>query len=108
VNQTFDVILRNGTIVTHQKTFKADIGIKDQKISAIEPTISDDIKATKEIDATGLHILPGMIDSHVHFNDPGRTEWEGLATGTRSLAAGGVTGAIYWYIARDQSVSVKN
>jgi len=45
----------------------------------------------EEIDATGLTILPGLIDVHVHFNEPGRTDWEGAATGSRALAAGGGT-----------------
>ena len=45
------------------------------------------------IDATGLHIFPGLIDPHVHFNEPGRAHWEGIATGSRALAAGGGTTA---------------
>ena len=45
--------------------------------------------AVEEIDATGLHVFPGILDAHVHFNEPGRTEWEGLATGSAALAAGG-------------------
>src|SRR5215471_10364524 len=44
-----------------------------------------------EIDARGLTLLPGLIDVHVHFNEPGRTDWEGAATGSRALAAGGGT-----------------
>lgn len=47
--------------------------------------------AREEIDATGLLVLPGAIDAHVHFNEPGRTEWEGWATGSRAAVAGGVT-----------------
>ena len=43
------------------------------------------------IDATGVHIFPGVIDSHVHFNEPGRADWEGFATGSSALAAGGGT-----------------
>ena len=45
--------------------------------------------ARETIDASGLHIFPGVIDSHVHFNEPGRTDWEGIETGSRALAAGG-------------------
>jgi allantoinase len=41
--------------------------------------------------ATGYHVFPGLIDAHVHFNEPGRAEWEGFATGTRALAMGGIT-----------------
>jgi allantoinase len=47
--------------------------------------------AREEIDATGLIVMPGVIDAHVHFNEPGRTEWEGWATGSRAAVAGGVT-----------------
>jgi allantoinase len=47
--------------------------------------------AVEEIDATGLHIFPGVIDPHVHFNEPGRTDWEGFAAGSAALAAGGGT-----------------
>jgi allantoinase len=62
------------------------IGIADGKIAALA-----DGSAREEIDASGLLVLPGVIDAHVHFNDPGRTEWEGLATGSRACAAGGTT-----------------
>ena len=47
--------------------------------------------AREAIDASGLLVLPGVVDAHVHFNEPGRTEWEGWATGSRAAAAGGVT-----------------
>jgi allantoinase len=47
--------------------------------------------AAEEIDARGLHVFPGLIDVHLHFNQPGRTDWEGAATGSRALAAGGGT-----------------
>ena len=43
------------------------------------------------LDASGLHVLPGVVDAHVHFNEPGRTDWEGFLTGTTAAAAGGVT-----------------
>ena len=62
------------------------IGIADGKIATFT-----EAPAREEIDATGLLVLPGVIDSHVHFNEPGRTEWEGLATGSRACAAGGTT-----------------
>lgn len=89
--EEYDIIIRNGKIVTHESIFKADIGIKGQKIIEINEQISIDKRSNKVIDASGLYILPGLIDTHVHFNEPGRVEWEGLATGSRSLAAGGVT-----------------
>ena len=43
------------------------------------------------LDASGLHVLPGVVDAHVHFNEPGRTDWEGFLTGSTAAAAGGVT-----------------
>lgn len=66
-----------------------DVAISDGKIAAIEPDFRG--SAHKTIDATGLHILPGLIDSHVHFNEPGRAHWEGFETGSSALAAGGGT-----------------
>ncbi len=65
-----------------------DIAIEDGKIVAIGPELPG---AADEIDARGLHVFPGLIDVHLHFNEPGRTEWEGAATGSRALAAGGGT-----------------
>src|SRR5918995_3435478 len=66
----------------------ADVAIEDGAIAAIGPELE---ASGEELDARGLHVLPGAIDAHVHFNEPGRTDWEGFATGTRALAAGGVT-----------------
>jgi allantoinase len=64
------------------------IAIEDGKIAAIAPELPG---SAQEVDARGLHIFPGLIDAHLHFNEPGRTEWEGAATGSRALAAGGGT-----------------
>jgi allantoinase len=85
----FELILRGGTVVTHEGVAVADVGIADGKIVAIGGTRGG--AAREEIVAEGLHIFPGVIDSHVHFNDPGRAEWEGIETGSRALAAGGGT-----------------
>src|SRR4051812_33876309 len=85
----YDLIIRNGTLVTPEGIAPGDITIAEQQIAAIGPALDGSSRA--EIDATGLHIFPGLIDAHVHFNEPGRTEWEGFATGTRALAAGGAT-----------------
>ena len=75
----FDLIVRS----------EQDIGISEGKIVALGPNLSG--AATSEIDASKLSIFPGVIDSHVHFNEPGRTEWEGFETGSRAAAAGGTT-----------------
>ncbi|WP_066290873.1 allantoinase [Bacillus sp. FJAT-29937] len=85
----YDLIIKNGQIVTVDSVVQGDIAIKDGKIISAGKSIEG--TAAKEINAEGLHILPGLIDTHVHFNEPGRAEWEGLETGSRSLAAGGVT-----------------
>src|ERR1043166_2567649 len=68
---------------------KNDLGISNGKFVAVGPDLSG--SAREEIDATRLTILPGVIDSHVHFNEPGRGDWEGFATGSRAAAAGGTT-----------------
>src|SRR5579863_1285175 len=85
----YDLIIRNGTLVTPEGISQADIAIADERIVAIAPALVGSSK--QHIDATSLHIFPGVIDAHVHFNEPGRSEWEGFATGTRALAAGGAT-----------------
>ncbi|MGN7388728.1 allantoinase [Sporosarcina sp. SAFN-015] len=86
---TYDLIIRNGKIVTADSIVQGDIAITDGKIQEVGQSIQG--SADRVIDAEGLHVLPGLIDTHVHFNEPGRTEWEGIATGSRSLAAGGAT-----------------
>jgi len=65
-----------------------DLVVEDGRIAAIGTELS---AAGEEIDARGLAILPGLIDVHVHFNQPGRTDWEGASSGSRALAAGGGT-----------------
>ncbi|QFF99196.1 allantoinase [Psychrobacillus glaciei] len=87
----YDLIIRNGNIVTADSIVQGDIAISDGKIKEISVGKTLEATANKEIKADGKHILPGIIDTHVHFNEPGRTEWEGIETGSRSLAAGGVT-----------------
>ena len=68
---------------------KADIGIGEGSFREIANNLRG--SAREEIDATSLVVLPGAIDAHVHFNEPGRTEWEGWATGSRAAATGGTT-----------------
>ena len=87
----YDLLIKNGTIVTADSVVQGDIAAKDGKVKEVSVGKAIEGTAEKEINAEGLHVFPGLIDSHVHFNEPGRTEWEGLATGSRSLAAGGAT-----------------
>jgi allantoinase len=61
----------------------------DGRIVAVGTNL--DLTAAEEVDASGLHVFPGGIDSHVHFNEPGRTDWETIANGSAALAAGGYT-----------------
>jgi len=82
------VIVRGGSLVTPEGVVRADLAVEDGWISAIGPELPG---AGEEIDARGLTVFPGVIDVHVHFNEPGRTEWEGAASGSRALAAGGGT-----------------
>jgi len=83
-----DVVIRGGTLVTPSGQRRADLAIEDGRIREISAEIPG---GREEIDATGQLVLPGVIDVHLHFNEPGRTEWEGAATGSRALAAGGGT-----------------
>src|SRR5215475_4749697 len=83
-----DIVVRGGTIVRPGGIERADISIEDGRIAAVGIDLRG---AAEEIDATGLFVLPGVIDVHLHFNEPGRTDWEGAATGSRALAAGGGT-----------------
>ncbi len=83
-----DLVIRGGTVVTGEAAAPADLAIEDGRIAAVGPQLPG---GRAEIDASGLLVLPGLIDAHLHFNEPGRTEWEGAATGSRALAAGGGT-----------------
>ncbi len=85
----FDCLIRNGLIVLPQEIIRADLGLVGGSIVEIGPQLAG--AAVEEIDAIGLHVLAGVVDSHVHFNEPGRTDWEGAATGSAALAAGGGT-----------------
>ncbi|MDQ2942280.1 MAG: allantoinase AllB [Candidatus Dormibacteraeota bacterium] len=83
-----DLVIRGGQVVMPGGVTNADIAVSDGVISAVGPNLSS---APDEIDATGLHVLPGGIDSHVHFNEPGHTDWETIGNGSAALAAGGYT-----------------
>src|ERR1700756_2632417 len=84
-----DLSIRGGTVVTAQGVGPANVGVTAGRIVLLDA--AETVAAREEIDATGLHVFPGIIDSHVHFNEPGRTDWEGIETGSRALAAGGGT-----------------
>jgi allantoinase len=83
-----DLVIRGGRIVTPRETIEADIAVDGEFITAVE---RDAPAGNREIDASGLAVLPALIDVHLHFNEPGRADWEGASTGSRALAAGGGT-----------------
>jgi allantoinase len=84
-----DWILRGARLVDALRDELADIAVDDGKIVAIAPNLTE--KAAVEISGEGLVLFAGGIDPHVHFNEPGRADWEGLATGSKALAKGGYT-----------------
>jgi allantoinase len=77
------MIVRNVQVVTPNGAHTTDVFVEDGRFTTTA--------SGPETDATGLTMLPGLIDVHVHFNEPGRADWEGAATGSRALAAGGGT-----------------
>jgi dihydroorotase len=87
---TTDLVITNGKIVTPDSVFDGSIAIKDGKVLAVGEAGAMP-PATETFDAGGLHILPGAIDDHVHFRDPGLTHKEDWESGTAAAAFGGVT-----------------
>ena len=86
----WDHIIRHGEIITPTDQYTANIYIKDGKIAAStnEELVGD---ASEVTDATGLYILPGLIDTHVHSRDGGATHKEDFFHSTQAAAAGGIT-----------------
>lgn len=85
-----DLLVTGGTLATAERVFPATVAVHQGRIAAIlQP--GDRVPAAQEIDARGLHILPGVIDTHVHTRDPGVPDREDFLSGTRAAAAGGVT-----------------
>ena len=85
---SFDLLIRNGTIVTPRATFNADIGVVGETIAAIGAL---EASAQEVVDATDRFVLPGIIDGHVHFREPGLEYKEDFGTGSRAAVMGGVT-----------------
>src|SRR5258708_39945980 len=92
MNQRFDTILKSGTVVNQDGEGVRDVGISDGRIAAIGGL--GQASAAEMIDCKGLHILPGVIDTQVHFREPGQTHKEDLETGSRGAVMGGVTAGI--------------
>jgi dihydroorotase len=90
MSETVDLVINGGTIVSPDASYPASVAIKDGLIHAIGAP--EAMPPSREVlDATGLHILPGAIDVHVHFRDPGYPQKEDFASGTAAAAFGGVT-----------------
>lgn len=85
----FDVLVRGGQVVGATGVVRADIAILDGLVAEIGHDLVG--RAAIEIDARGLHVFPGVVDPHVHLNDPGEEQWEGFPTGTAAFAVGGGT-----------------
>jgi allantoinase len=85
------LLVAGGWLVDEERVRPADVLVQDGKVAALVEPGQGPIEADTVLDATGLHVLPGLVDAHVHFNEPGRTEWEGYQTGGAAAAAGGVT-----------------
>jgi allantoinase len=84
-----DLYLRNGQIVTSSETFAGGVLVRAGKIMAL--VRGDPEHDIETIDVHGQIVLPGLVDPHVHFSEPGRGHWEGFASGSRAAAVGGVT-----------------
>ncbi|MGE0054961.1 MAG: dihydroorotase [Hyphomicrobium sp.] len=87
--ESFDLLIKGATIVNHDGEGVRDIAVKDGRIAALGQLTN--AQAAQTLDAKGLHILPGVIDTQVHFREPGLTHKEDLETGSRGAVAGGVT-----------------
>lgn len=85
-----DLYLKNAWIVTENAEFEGGIVVEGETIKRIVQG-AEDLEVQETVDLDGKIILPGLIDSHVHFNEPGRTVWEGYHTGSMAAAAGGIT-----------------
>jgi len=84
-----ELVVRGGLVVRGDGAKALDVGVSDGKIAAL--AAPGTLAADAEIDAAGCYVFPGMIDAHVHLNEPNFGHWEGFTTGSAALAAGGIT-----------------
>ncbi|MDB5559604.1 MAG: allantoinase, partial [Enterovirga sp.] len=84
-----DLVVKNGWVVTPEHTFRGGVAISDGKFVAIG-TDESLPEGRETIDVGGNHILPGLIDAHVHFRDPGMTHKEDFGTGSTAAVCGGI------------------
>src|ERR1700733_4054832 len=88
-----DLVVRSKRAITAAGESPAAVVVNGGRIVAVEPYDAE-VDAGEDVDLGETALLPGLVDTHVHVNEPGRTEWEGFATATRAAAAGGVTAII--------------
>ncbi|MDR1603828.1 MAG: allantoinase AllB [Gracilibacteraceae bacterium] len=86
---SYDLLIKNAEVVLDNGPVRLDIAVGDGKIACLRENITE--PAAETVDAAGLHVLPGVVDAHVHFDEPGRSEWETVADGSTAFAAGGGT-----------------
>jgi allantoinase len=87
----FELVFRAPRVVTAAGEVSRCVGVRGGRVVAIEPLQAELSGEQTIILSDGEVLLPGLVDTHVHVNEPGRTEWEGFATATRAAAAGGIT-----------------
>ena len=104
-----DLIVKNGTVVTSDATVQADLAINDGKFVAIgAPGTLDSLQADDVYDASGKHVLPGVVDGHVHFRAPGLEYKEDWATGSTAAVYGGVTTVVEMPNTKPKTDTVEN
>jgi dihydroorotase len=89
MGESYDLLLKGATVVNQDGTGPRDIGVREGRIAAINKSLPEN--AAEIVDAKGLHILPGVIDTQVHFREPGLEHKEDLETGSHAAVKGGVT-----------------
>jgi allantoinase len=85
----WDILFRGVKLVSAENIRTADVGVIGEQIAAVGVNLGGSAKQV--VVAAGAYLFPGIIDAHIHFNEPGREHWEGLSSGSRALAAGGGT-----------------
>ncbi|SHG25492.1 allantoinase [Kaistia soli DSM 19436] len=90
MSAAFDLVIRNARVVTAEHDFTGGVGVSGGRIASVFEGESAAL-ASETIDAGGRVLMPGLVDAHVHFSEPGRGHWEGFETGSRAAAAGGIT-----------------
>ena len=103
--ETFDLLFKGATVVNQDGASEADIGVRDGRIAAIGSIKKK--QAGETVDVTGLHILPGVIDTQVHFREPGLEHKEDLESGSRSAVLGGVTAVFEMPNTRPATISAE-